>query len=150
MLYHLKYREIIKALIYIFIPRQKVIKTFIGSKREINVIGFEPIFKPIVNKVLKNHPAFNAGVQKNDIILEIDGEKTSNIQEVIAKVKTNAKKELVFLIERNESIINLNLIPKALMNASGEEIGIIGVQFSRERRGNFFQSIQEVLKNFIL
>ena len=94
-----------------------------------------------MNKVLKNHPAFNAGVQKNDIILEINGEKTSNIQEVISKVKTNANKELVFLIERNDSIINLNLIPKAVMNANGEEIGIIGVQFSRERKRSKFFSI---------
>ena len=35
-------------------PDKKIIKTFIGSKREVNVIGFEPIFKPIVNKVIKN------------------------------------------------------------------------------------------------
>ena len=60
-------------------------------------------------------------------------------------------KELVFLIERNGSIINLNLIPKAVMNASGEETGIIGVQFSRERKEvNFFQSIEEAIKNFYI
>ena len=125
-------------------PEKKFIKTFIGSMREVNVIGFEPIFKPIVNKVIKNHPAFNAGVQKNDIILEIDGEKTSDIKEVISKVKTNKNKELNFLIERNGSVINLNIIPKAVINTKGEEIGIIGVQFTRERKKvNFFQSIEE-------
>ena len=69
-------------------PIQKLIETFIGSKREINFIGFEPLFKPIVNKVLKNHPAYNAGIQKDDIILEINGEKISNIKDVISKVKT--------------------------------------------------------------
>ena len=89
--------------------------------------------------------------QKNDIILEINGEKTSNIKEVISKVKTNANKELVFLIERNGSIINLNIIPKAIINTNGEETGIIGVQFSRERKEvNFFQSIEEAIKTFIL
>ena len=54
------------------------------------------MFKPIVNKVLKNHPAFNSGIQKNDIILEISGEKISNIKEVISKVKTHANKEIGF------------------------------------------------------
>ncbi len=132
-------------------PNKKLIETFIGSKREVNVIGFEPLFKPIVNKVLKNHPAFNAGIQKDDIILEINGEKISNIKEVISKVKTNANKELVFLVERNGSTINLNVIPKTIINANGEETGIIGVQFSRERKEvNFFQSIEEAIKNFYI
>ena len=59
-------------------------------------------------------------------------------------------KELVFLVERNGSIINLNLIPKTIMNANGEEIGIIGVQFSRERKKiKFFQSIQEAIKKLL-
>ena len=48
-------------------------------------------------------------------------------------------KKLVFLIERNGSVINFNVIPKTIINANGEETGIIGVQFSRERKEvNFF------------
>ena len=87
----------------------------------------------------------------NDIIIEINGEKISNIKEVISKVKTNANKELDFLIERNNNFINLNVIPKSVINANGEENGIIGVQFSRERKKiNFFQSIEEAIKNFLL
>ena len=61
-----------------------------------------------------------------------------NIKEVISKVKTNANKKLVFLVERNGNVINLNVIPKTIINANGEETGIIGVQFTRERKSKFF------------
>ncbi len=132
-------------------PEKKLIKTFIGSKREVNFVGFEPIFKPIVNKVLKDNPAFSAGVKKNDIIIEINGEKTSDIKEVISKVKINANKKLNFLIKRNDRIISLNIVPKAVVNKNGVETGIIGVQFTRERmKVNFFQSIGESIKNFLI
>ena len=90
-------------------PEKKLIKTFIGSKKiEVNFVGFEPIFKPIVNKVLKDNPAFSAGVKKNDIIIEINGEKTSDIKEVISKVKINTNKKLNFLIKKNDRIRSLN------------------------------------------
>ena len=64
MLFHLQLKEIIKTFLLIYIQQKELLKPLLGSKREINVIGFEPIFKPIVNKVIKNHPAFNAGIQK--------------------------------------------------------------------------------------
>ena len=40
-------------------------------------------------------------------------EKTSDIKEVISKVKINANKKLNFLIKRNDRIISLNIVPKA-------------------------------------
>ena len=76
------------------------------------------------------------------IIKRLMEKKLVILKKLFLILKTNANKKLNFLIERNGSTINLNIIPKAVINANGEEIGIIGVQFTRERKKlNFFQSI---------
>ena len=58
------------------LPDKKIIKTFIGSEREINYIDLIPPIRPISSKVIKDSPAYNAGIMNNDIIIEINGKKT--------------------------------------------------------------------------
>ncbi len=133
------------------LPDRKIIETFIGSKREINYIGFEPTLKPIVKKVIKNSPAYNAGIMNNDIIIEINGKKTSDIREVISIIKVNGNNNLDFLINRSNNFINLQIIPNLVLSDKGEETGVIGVQFSRERKKiNFFLAVEEALLNFFI
>ncbi len=140
-----------KNIIFNVYPDRKIIKTFIGSKREINFIGFEPMFKPLVSKVIKDSPADNAGMKPNDKIVQIDGKKTDSINVVISIIKVNADKNLDFLINRNNSFINLQIKPNLILNEIGEEKGVIGIQFSGERKKiDFFSALKESLYNFFL
>ncbi len=132
-------------------PEKKLIKTFIGSSREINFMGFEPLFKPLVSKVIKGSPAFNAGMQNNDIIVQINSKKTDSIREVISIIKVNADKKLDFLIKRNEVFINLQIKPNLVLNENGEKKGVIGIQFASERKKvDLFSAVLESIQNFLI
>ncbi len=140
-----------KNLIINIFPDRKIIKTFIGSKREINFIGFEPLFKPLVSKVIKDSPAYNAGMKPNDKIAQIDGKKTDSIKDVISIIQVNADKNLDFLINRNNSFINLQIKPNLILNEKGEKKGVIGIQFSGERKKiDFFSALKESSYNFFI
>tara|TARA_B100001989_G_scaffold153832_1_gene109768 strand:- start:5164 stop:6525 length:1362 start_codon:yes stop_codon:yes gene_type:complete len=140
-----------KNLIVNIFPDRKIIKTFIGSKREINFIGFEPLFKPLVSKVIKDSPAYNAGMKPNDKIAQIDGKKTDSIKDVISIIQVNADKNLDFLINRNNSFINLQIKPNLILNEKGEKKGVIGIQFSGERKKiDFFSALKESSYNFFI
>ena len=140
-----------KNLIVNIFPDRKIIKTFIGSKREINFIGFEPLFKPLVSKVVKDSPAYNAGMKPNDKIAQIDGKKTDSIKDVISIIQVNADKNLDFLINRNNSFINLQIKPNLILNEKGEKKGVIGIQFSGERKKiDFFSALKESSYNFFI
>ena len=82
-------------------------ETFIGSKRQINYLGLQPILKPIVSKVLDNSPAELGGLKTKDKIIEIDGMKTLDIKEVITIIENNIGNKLDFIVLRNLEYINL-------------------------------------------
>ena len=132
-------------------PETKTVQTFIGSKRQINYLGLQPILKPIVSKVLDNSPAELGGLKTKDKIIEIDGMKILDIKEVIAIVENNIGNKLDFIVLRNLEYINLSITPKSVINQSGKEKGVIGITFSRDRKKiNFFKSIKESFKNFFV
>ena len=63
----------------------------------------------------------------------------------------NGNNKLDFLINRSNNFINLQIIPNLVLSNKGEETGIIGVQFSRERKKiNFFLAVEEALTNFLI
>ena len=83
-----------EILEYSIVPEIKSIKTFIGSKKNINYIGINPLINPIVGKVLPDSPARFAGLKNNDKILKINNEKVQDARQIIEIVKTNENKVL--------------------------------------------------------
>lgn len=78
---------------------------------------------PIVGGTIKNSPAFNIGLKKNDEILEINGKKILIWDEISKNV---GLKPLNLKIKRDNKIINLELTPKILDKKSifGEDIKV--------------------------
>ena len=132
-------------------PEKKIINTFIGSEREVNYLGIEPILNPLVRKVIDSSPAFKSGLKPKDQILEINNIKVFDVKEVISIIEKSPKKKLNFLVLRNNKYYNLDIIPELVITEDAEEKGVIGIQFSRERkRLNFFEATIESMKNFVL
>ncbi len=130
-------------------PEIRVIETFIGSKREINFLGLQPILDPVIGKVLVETPAYYAGLKSKDKIIQINDKKVENIRDVISLIKENANNQLNFLILRDGEKINYDITPALSYKKDGTEKGVIGVQFSQERkRLNLFAALAESLENF--
>jgi len=83
-----------------------------------------------VDKVTKDSPAYQAGVQKEDKILQINGHNVL-YWENIGKQINNSKGDITIIVERNKRLVTLQLKPKVIddKNMFGEKITrrIIGI-----------------------
>jgi len=63
--------------------------------------SFKPTYK--IFKIRKNSPAYNAGLQSNDIVIKINGEYTYNLklEDIIEKFYQKENKKISLVIERN-------------------------------------------------
>ena len=132
-------------------PEKKMINTFIGSERLINYLGVQPILYPLIKKVINNSPAYKAGLKSKDKIIEINGVEVENIKNVVSVIEKNPNKELDFLILRKNKNLNFVIIPELFLSDDGKKKGVIGIQFSRERkRLNILDALVESFKHFII
>lgn len=67
---------------------------------------------PIVNEVLMESAALEAGIKTNDEILSINGKEITDFQEIRTIVSTSIKEDLVFQIKRREEILTIKITPK--------------------------------------
>ncbi len=93
---------------------------------------------PIVGGVYVGSPAWNAGLQRGDEIVEIDGHKIKRFQDILAKIAFSSRThELTIKFKRGDEILSCKIIPEY-----NEEFGIlqIGVEQS-------YDNILKVLPN---
>ena len=126
-------------------PEIKSIKTFIGSEKNINYLGINPLIEPVVGKVFPDSPASFAGLKNNDKILNINNIRVKGARQVIDIVKKNDGKTLKFLILRNNNKVLIEIIPKDISNSGSPKIGIT---FKKNREKlKLFESIKESFNN---
>lgn len=105
-----------------------VLFTFLLSQNGLNLV------LPIVDEVLPQSAAFDAGLKKGDKILEIDGKEISDFEEMRTIVTMSADRELHFKISRGEEIFEMNITPKNSLRQDffGDEVkmGTLGVTAS--------------------
>ncbi|MBI5530321.1 MAG: RIP metalloprotease RseP [Candidatus Doudnabacteria bacterium] len=75
-------------------------------------------------EVVKDLPADKAGLKPNDIILGIDGQKFSAVEEVQKYVKDHAGQSISFNIKRGQQQENINVVPTANPPAGEGPTGI--------------------------
>ena len=98
---------------------------------------------PYIGDVVEDSPAYKAGIQKNDLILKINGVKVSSFDDVLletrfAKLKDNYK----FLIERDNLEIELNIKPDIEENENNEKIPVFGFTSTTRRNYGFLNSLK--------
>ncbi len=95
-------------------------------------VGFE--VRTLGNRVVlasdmesgRTYPADEAGLMTGDRIVEVDGERVTNYQEVQGAIAPNAEKTLRVVVERDGKAVELSIVPQ-LDTATGA--GKIGVYF---------------------
>ncbi len=104
-----------------------------------------PKLLPYVGTVGADTPAFTAGLQKDDRLMQING---INIQywENIGQHINDAQSDITVIVERGEELITLQLVPKVIedQNIFGEKITrrIIGISPSGKQATVYFGFVE--------
>lgn len=116
----------------------------------LGLVEYLPPHLPIIDKILPNSPAFVAGLQSNDKILQINEAVITDWSQVVDLVKTNPNKELTFLVKRNFTNLVLIIKPDTVKNPSGALIGRIGASVKAEVSKNYEQEYWRKIDNSVL
>lgn len=91
--------------------------------------------EPVIDTVVENSAAAEAGLRKGDKIIAIDSSKISNFDEIREVVGMNTGDDLSVKILRDEEEINFKITPKIQVtkNIFGEEVkaGMLGITASQ-------------------
>ena len=108
------------------------------------------ILKPVIGDVTEGSPAHQAGLQKDDQVLEINGLAIKSWEEMAEIITGSRGKSLDLTVRRGESTFAAKVIPKQISakNIFGEEIKryVIGIKSSGDtfvRDLNPFQALSE-------
>lgn len=79
---------------------------------------------PIIDEVLPQSAAFEAGLKKGDEILAIDGSKIADFNEIRERIAGASVHEMLFRIKRGEDISEIAILPKMQLRRDlfGDEV----------------------------
>lgn len=90
------------------------------------------VLRPLVGEVEKPSPAAQAGLQKDDLVVAIDGTAVTSWEEMAALIATSRGRSLAFTVERNGQRHTFDLVPelKTTQNLFGEDVErhVIGIR----------------------
>ncbi len=97
----------------------------------VHMIGV-PVLEPIIGEVIKDSPAYMAGLKTGDRIIKIDEIYIDSWDKIAKYIQENPNRELSLTILRSNSTITVKIKPKeeVLENIFGEKrkVGIIGIK----------------------
>lgn len=101
------------------------------SLRQQLAAALVPFSKPRVGSIIPGKPAQKAGLQRGDLILEINSEPVRSWHEMTEKIYANAGVPLALLLERETERLQFEVIPEkrkvSRVDGSFEEKGFIGI-----------------------
>lgn len=111
-------------------------------------LGNPQVLTPVIGTVVKNSPAFVAGLETNDTIMSINGEKITTWKEM-AEMISSAKGSLALQVDRNGYLKLITLKPRLqnVKNMYGEDvkrkmIGISSAGIMHEQKLNFIDKLK--------
>lgn len=97
----------------------------------VHMIGI-PVLQPVIGEVIKDSPAYMAGLKRGDRIIKIDGRDIDSWDKIAKYIQENPNREISLTILRDNSIVTIKIKPKEeiLENIFGEKrkVGIIGIK----------------------
>lgn len=103
-----------KAFIVIAGPLANFLFAFVAFWLVFALIG-KTYTPPKVGEVLSNSPAERAGIQRGDLILEINGKKIKSFEDLLLETrKEEGVREFEIKIKRGEEILNIKVIPELI------------------------------------
>ncbi len=82
---------------------------------------------PVVGKVLPDSPALIAGLQPNDRLVEINGRKISDFEDIVHVVSTNPGIPLSVVLVRDGKTQTVPVTAGAVDDGAGKKIGVLGI-----------------------
>lgn len=119
----------------------------VGSELDspLAILGIQPImptFLPVLGEVVPGGAADKAGLLEGDRILSSGQEQIETWSQWVETIKASPGKPLLLSIERDRMRSELTVVPEAVNDESGEQIGRIGVRvFVPEDYGTEYQRI---------
>jgi len=113
---------------------------------------FNAIGKPVTNQVLisdvvPNSPAQAAGIQKNDLVLALDGTKIDNVDNLVKLIQAKSGQNIVLELQREGQNLSVNLTPNPTI---GVYLGNPTVKASPgESLRNAFQGLGQMVKELV-
>ncbi len=102
-------------------------KDQIDLMRDLGLSPWRPDIPPIIDEVLADGAAQQAGLQAGDKILELDGITIENAQQWVRHIRDNPEKTMSLKVLRDGAETRLTLTPRSRSEA-GETYGYIGVR----------------------
>jgi regulator of sigma E protease len=100
---------------------------------------------PTVKNLSENMPAIEAGLQKGDEFLKVNGSKVFSADDLTIGINLAKDKPINFLIERNGEKKEITVVPK-LVKESDRERYMIGFEFQRIEKPGIVQSFKQSFK----
>jgi regulator of sigma E protease len=117
-----------------------------ASEEGIVAVGFGEPIKAKVGSVIDGTPADQAGLQKGDAIVAINGAQVSDWDQMASIIQENAGKEITLSINRNGTELTQNITPEASVESGKGAIGITPYQDQIVKKYGFFESIINGIK----
>jgi regulator of sigma E protease len=94
--------------------------------KKIGLNVYQPKIKPIVAQVIPNGAGDRAGLLIDDEILSINEKEIVDWKDLVQKIQNSPETVLVMKIRRNNTKVNVKIIPE-VATQNGKEIGKIGI-----------------------
>lgn len=99
-----------------------------------------PTFEPIIDEVVENGPAAQAGMQAGDLVLKIDGENIPKWQDLAIAIQQKPEKNVEIVVDREGQQLTFNMVPTAV-EKDGQTFGQIGVMYQSPIEKNPLKAI---------
>lgn len=116
-----------RALAIVAGPVMNFLLAFVLFAIHLQMVGI-PVENPTyvkIGDISEGMPAQEAGLQKGDIIVSVNGEKIgADYKKMIALTSESKGKEMQWTLQRGEETINVTLVPRSMEGEEGGKIGI--------------------------
>lgn len=101
-----------------------------------------PVTDPYIGKVLENSPAYEAGLQTDDLVLSINGKNVKSFDDVLLETKFTSEDTYEFIVLRDKKEVKVNIKPNITKDEEGKEIREFGFGTSVKKENGFVNALK--------
>ena len=98
--------------------------------------------RPVVGDVMENYPAYNAGIQSGDLLLEVDGTKVSSWDRALLIIQTSDGSSMKFKVQKVDGSVTEYDVTPLEEEVDGVKSYKFGIATFTEKKYGFVNSIK--------
>jgi regulator of sigma E protease len=98
-----------------------------SGKKEEFLSAMAPAIEPELGEVMPGAPAYQAGMQKGDRVLSIDGKPVATWDEMRSIIYANPEREVKLQVRRGPDTLSINITPMSQQLPGQGTVGVIGI-----------------------